>query len=404
MSQYKNNIERFKKYISMDTRSDENSDTCPSTPGQLKLGALLVEELRQMGLSAEQDKHGYVYASIPATAPVKKTVGFIAHMDTSPDLDGACTNPQLIHYTGGDIKLNDQYTMSVKDFPFLTKLEGQDLLVTSGDTLLGADDKAGVTAIMEMAQYLTSHPEVKHGDIKIAFTPDEEIGRGADLFDVNRFAADFAYTIDGGALGELEYENFNAASAHVSITGRNVHPGSAKDTMINAIEIAMDFHRLLPAAQKPEYTSGYEGFFLLQEISGGIEDCKFSYIIRDHSKDKFNEKKALLRQAADFITAKYGPVITLKIRDSYYNMREKIEEHMEIIDLAKKAFQDCGIEPKVQPIRGGTDGARLSFMGLPCPNIFTGGYNFHGRYEFIPIASIQKATDIILRIVQEPAK
>ena len=404
MAAYQNFLARFKKYISIDTKSDENSETCPSTKGQLELGALLTAELQEMGIHAEQDKNGYVYASIPANVPGKKTVGFIAHMDTAPDLDGKCVNPQVIQYKGGDIRLNDRYALTVRDFPFLKNLEGEELVVTSGDTLLGADDKAGVTIIMEAAQYLMSHPEIKHGEIKIGFTPDEEIGRGADLFDVKKFGADFAYTIDGGPLGELEYENFNAASAKVKIAGRNVHPGSAKDTMINAIEVALDFHRCLPVAERPEYTSGYEGFYLLNSISGSVESCECSYIIRDHSREKFEHKKAVMQQAADLINAKYGPVLELTLTDSYYNMREKIEPHIEIVELAKSAFTACGIEPQVSPIRGGTDGARLSYMGLPCPNIFTGGYNFHGRYELIPTASLKKGIEVVLEIIKQLAK
>lgn len=404
MAAYQNFLARFKKYISIDTKSDENSETCPSTKGQLELGALLTAELQEMGIHAEQDKNGYVYASIPANVPGKKTVGFIAHMDTAPDLDGKCVNPQVIQYKGGDIRLNDRYALTVRDFPFLKNLEGEELVVTSGDTLLGADDKAGVTIIMEAAQYLMSHPEIKHGEIKIGFTPDEEIGRGADLFDVKKFGADFAYTIDGGPLGELEYENFNAASAKIKIAGRNVHPGSAKDTMINAIEVALDFHRCLPVAERPEYTSGYEGFYLLNSISGSVESCECSYIIRDHSREKFEHKKAVMQQAADLINAKYGPVLELTLTDSYYNMREKIEPHIEIVELAKSAFTACGIEPQVSPIRGGTDGARLSYMGLPCPNIFTGGYNFHGRYELIPTASLKKGIEVVVEIIKQLAK
>lgn len=400
---YTNFLERFKKYISIDTKSDETSQSCPSTAGQLELGRLLKKELEGFGLKAEQDKYGYIYASIPANVQGKKTLGFIAHMDTSPDADGRCVNPQIINYQGADIRLNDRYAITVKDFPFLKSLEGEELIVTSGDSLLGADDKAGITIIMEVAKYLSEHPEIKHGEIKIAFTPDEEIGRGADKFDVKKFAADFAYTIDGGPLGELEYENFNAASATIKIAGRNVHPGSAKNTMINAIEVAMDFHRLLPVAERPEYTSGYEGFFMLGDFSGTVDSAELSYIIRDHSREKFENKKDLMRKAAAFINAKYGNVLELKLKDSYYNMREKIEPHMEIIELAKSAFEACGIEAHIQPIRGGTDGAKLSYMGLPCPNIFTGGYNFHGRYELIPTSSMKKAIEVLLEIVKRLA-
>ena len=393
MGRYVSFVDRFKKYISIDTKSDDASTTVPSTKGQLELGALLVQELTELGISAVHEPNGYVYAEIPATVQGKKTLGLIAHLDTAPDLDGKCCNPRVFTYTGGDIVLNEKYTMSVKDFPILNTLVGEELIVTDGNTLLGSDDKAGITIIMEVAQYLVEHPEVPHGAIKIAFTPDEEIGRGADHFDVKRFGADFAYTIDGSCIGELEYENFNAATAKVTITGRNVHPG--------ALEIAFDLHSCLPVAERPEYTDGYEGFFLLNELSGTVDTAHLNYIIRDHSKEKFEQKKSLLKSAIDFINIKYGSVAELTVKDTYYNMREKIEAHLEIIDLAKTAFEACGIEPIIQPIRGGTDGARLSYMGLPCPNIFTGGFNFHGRYECIPTSSMQKCIKVILHIIQQ---
>ena len=401
MGRYVSFVDRFKKYISIDTKSDDASMTVPSTKGQLELGALLVQELTELGISAVHEPNGYVYAEIPATVQGKKTLGLIAHLDTAPDLDGKCCNPRVFTYTGGDIVLNEKYTMSVKDFPILNTLVGEELIVTDGNTLLGSDDKAGITIIMEVAQYLVEHPEVPHGAIKIAFTPDEEIGRGADHFDVKRFGADFAYTIDGSCIGELEYENFNAATAKVTITGRNVHPGAAKNIMKNALEIAFDLHSCLPVAERPEYTDGYEGFFLLNELSGTVDTAHLNYIIRDHSKEKFEQKKSLLKSAIDFINIKYGSVAELTVKDTYYNMREKIEAHLEIIDLAKTAFEACGIEPIIQPIRGGTDGARLSYMGLPCPNIFTGGFNFHGRYECIPTSSMQKCIKVILHIIQQ---
>lgn len=401
MGRYVSFVDRFKKYISIDTKSDDASTTVPSTKGQLELGALLVQELTELGISAVHEPNGYVYAEIPATVQGKKTLGLIAHLDTAPDLDGKCCNPRVFTYTGGDIVLNEKYTMSVKDFPILNTLVGEELIVTDGNTLLGSDDKAGITIIMEVAQYLVEHPEVPHGAIKIAFTPDEEIGRGADHFDVKRFGADFAYTIDGSCIGELEYENFNAATAKVTITGRNVHPGAAKNIMKNALEIAFDLHSCLPVAERPEYTDGYEGFFLLNELSGTVDTAHLNYIIRDHSKEKFEQKKSLLKSAIDFINIKYGSVAELTVKDTYYNMREKIEAHLEIIDLAKTAFEACGIEPIIQPIRGGTDGARLSYMGLPCPNIFTGGFNFHGRYECIPTSSMQKCIKVILHIIQQ---
>ncbi|MCR1897417.1 peptidase T [Irregularibacter muris] len=399
-------VERFTKYIAIDTKSDEKSNSCPSTSGQRKLGSLLVEELKAMGLEeVKQDENGYVYGTIKSNTDKKvPTIGFIAHMDTSPDLDGKCTNPQIFIYQGGDIQLNSQYSIGQKKFPFLKELVGKELITTDGTTLLGADDKAGITAIMTAMEYLICHPEIKHGEIKIAFTPDEEIGRGADLFDVEGFGADFAYTVDGGPLGELEYENFNAASAKIEIEGKNVHPGSAKNIMINSIRIAMELEGLLPSNEKPEYTEGYEGFYLLDDIVGNVEHTKLEYIIRDHSMERFEAKKKYLRDIVDFLNQKYGNIITLEITDSYYNMKEKVEPHMEIIQLAQKSMEELGIEPKVTPIRGGTDGARLSYMGLPCPNIFTGGYNFHGRFEFIPIESMKLASKLIVKIIENNTK
>lgn len=399
-------VERFKRYIAVDTRSDETSKTCPSTPGQLKLGALLVEELKEIGLTdARQDESGYVYASLESNMERKvPTIGFIAHLDTSPDLDGKCTNPQIIKYQGGDIKLNDQYTMTVEEFPFLKDLVGKELMVTDGTTLLGADDKAGIAEIIDAMEYLIQHPEIKHGDIRIAFTPDEEIGRGADLFDVEGFGADFAYTLDGGPLGELEYENFNAASVKIQIQGKNVHPGTAKNIMINSQLVAMDIEAMLPRNEKPEYTEGYEGFYLLTRFTGTVDSSEMNYIIRDHSRAKFEAKKDYLRNVIDFLNQKYGEIITIEIKDSYYNMKEKIEPHMEIIELAKESMMEIGIEPLIRPIRGGTDGARLSYMGLPCPNLFTGGYNYHGRFEFIPLESMKKASQLIVKIIENNAK
>lgn len=399
-------VERFKRYIAVDTRSDETSKTCPSTPGQLELGALLVEELKEIGLTnARQDESGYVYASLESNMERKvPTIGFIAHLDTSPDLDGKCTNPQIIKYQGGDIKLNDQYTMTVEEFPFLKDLVGKELMVTDGTTLLGADDKAGIAEIIDAMEYLIQHPEIKHGDIRIAFTPDEEIGRGADLFDVEGFGADFAYTLDGGPLGELEYENFNAASVKIQIQGKNVHPGTAKNIMINSQLVAMDIEAMLPRNEKPEYTEGYEGFYLLTRFTGTVDSSEMNYIIRDHSRAKFEAKKDYLRNVIDFLNKKYGEIITIEIKDSYYNMKEKIEPHMEIIELAKESMMEIGIEPLIRPIRGGTDGARLSYMGLPCPNLFTGGYNYHGRFEFIPLESMKKASQLIVKIIENNAK
>ena len=399
-------VERFKRYISIDTKSDENSETCPSTKGQLELGAILVEELKELGLDdVKQDENGYVYATLKSNIDKEvPTIGFIAHLDTSPDLDGKCTNPQIFTYEGGDIKLNDKYSMSQKEFPFLKELVGKEIITTDGTTLLGADDKAGIAAIIDAMEYLIANPEIKHGDIKIGFTPDEEIGRGADLFDVKGFNADFAYTVDGGPLGELEYENFNAASVKIEIQGKNVHPGSAKNVMINSLRIAMEIESMLPVEQKPEYTEGYEGFYLLDDITGNVDHTVVNYIIRDHSMEKFEEKKTLFKEIIDFLNKKYGNIITIEIKDSYYNMREKIEPHMEIIELAKKSMLELGIEPNIKPIRGGTDGARLSYMGLPCPNIFTGGYNFHGRFELIPIESMKLASKLIVKIIENNSK
>ena len=399
-------VERFKRYIAIDTRSDENSQTCPSTKGQLELGALLVKELKELGLEdAKQDENGYVYATLKSNMDKKvPTIGFIAHLDTSPDMDGKCTNPQIITYEGGDIKLNEEYSITVKEFPFLKDLVGKELITTDGTTLLGADDKAGIAAIMDAVEYLVTHPEIKHGDVKIAFTPDEEIGRGADLFDVEGFGADFAYTIDGGPLGELEYENFNAASAKIQIQGKNVHPGTAKNIMINALRIAMELESMLPVNEKPEYTEGYEGFYLLTDLSGTVDQAIMKYIIRDHSKEKFEHKKQYMKDVVDFLNKKYGNIIDIEIQDSYYNMKEKIEPHMEIIELAKKSMEELNITPIIKPIRGGTDGANLSYKGLPCPNLFTGGYNYHGRFEFIPTESMMLASQLIVKIVENNAK
>ncbi|MBU5314014.1 peptidase T [Tissierella carlieri] len=399
-------VERFKKYIAIDTKSDENSSTCPSTPGQLELGALLADELKELGLEdVKQDENGYVYATLKSNTDKKvPTIGFISHLDTSPDLDGKCTNPKIFTYEGGDIELNEQYSITIKEFPFLRSLIGKELITTDGTTLLGADDKAGISAIMDAIEYLIKHQEIKHGDIKIGFTPDEEIGRGADLFDIKNFKADFGYTVDGGHVGELEYENFNAASVKIEIQGKNVHPGTAKNIMVNSLRIAMEIESMLPVNEKPEYTEGYEGFYLLDEITGSIDHTVISYIIRDHCKDRFDKKKEDFRKIINFLNDKYGNIITIEIKDSYYNMKEKIEPHMEIIELAKRSMIELGIQPIIQPIRGGTDGARLSYMGLPCPNIFTGGYNFHGRFEFIPTESMKLASQLIVKIVENNAK
>ncbi len=397
--------DRFLRYISYDTKSDEKNENCPSTKGQLVLGKKLVEELIEIGVKdAFQDENGYVYGSIKGNVEAP-TIGLIAHMDTAPDLDGKCVNPQIIEdYKGGDITLNEEYKITEKEFPFLKGLVGHTLITTDGTTLLGADDKAGVSIVMEVAKYYLDNPEIRHGDIKIGFTPDEEIGRGADLFNVEKFGADFAYTIDGGPEGELEYENFNAASVSIKIKGKNVHPGSAKNIMLNSIRIAMELDSLLPVNEKPEYTENYEGFYLLDEVKGTVDYSEMEYIIRDHSMELFNKKKELIENIIAFLNKKYGNVIEYTMKDSYYNMKEKIEPHMEIIELAKSAMEEVGVKPIIKPIRGGTDGAKLSFMGLPTPNIFTGGYNYHGRYELVSYNSMKKSVETVIKIIENNAK
>lgn len=396
--------DRLKKYVSFETTSNPDNDMCPSSQGQSVLADYLVEELKEIGVTnAYKDEHGYVYAKLVGNAQAP-AIGFVAHMDTSPDMYGKCDNPQVLTYEGGDIPLNDKYSITEEDFPFLSDLVGQRLMTTAGDSLLGADNKAGIAIIMELADYLVQNPDLKRGDVCIAFTPDEEIGRGADLFNVADFGADFAYTIDGGPIGELEYESFNAASASVHIKGKNVHPGTAKDVMINSQLIAMELEAMLPKAQKPEHTEKYEGFYLLTNIEGNVEETKMHYIIRDHSKELFQGKKNLFEKIVDFLNVKYGNLIDLKIEDSYYNMREKIEERMEIVELAKEAYIECGVEPNIKAIRGGTDGSKLSFMGLLTPNIFTGGYNYHGRFEFISLDQMEKSFEIVRTIVKNNAR
>lgn len=399
-------IDRLLNYVSYDTESDEASESCPSTAKQLVLAEQLRKELIELGASdVRMSEYGYLFARIPATTDEKVPVlGFIAHMDTSPALSGADVKPRIVQdYDGGDIVLNEekQIVMKVADFSFLPGLKGEDLIVTDGTTLLGADDKAGIAEIMTMAEHLLTHPEIKHGEICIGFTPDEEIGRGADRFDVADFGADIAYTVDGGALGELEYENFNAASGKVTIHGASIHPGSAKLKMKNALLIGMEFQSLLPTFENPMYTEGYEGFYHLDVMNGSVEEAQMDYIIRDHDRAKFEEKKRFFADAAAFLNRKYGEgTVVCEIRDSYYNMKEKIEPCMYLIDTAEAAMRACGVEPIVVPIRGGTDGARLSYMGLPCPNLCTGGYNYHGKYEFIPVGSLEKTTEILVEIAK----
>lgn len=397
--------DRFLKYVSFDTQSDEMSETFPSTEKQKVLLKYLVEEMKSLGLTeVEMDEHSYAMGTIPATPGYedRPAIGFIAHVDTSPDMSGANIKPQIIeNYDGKDIRLNENLMMTVKDFPELSAFKGHTLITTDGTTLLGADDKAGVAEIMTAAEYLMAHPEIKHGKIRIGFTPDEEVGRGVDYFNVEKFGAKFAYTIDGGFEGELEYENFNAASAKVAIQGRNVHPGYAKDKMINALQVAAEVNSLLPAWERPEHTDGYEGFYHLVGLNGSVENAEISYIIRDHIRDKFEAKKQFMMKVVELLTQKYGEgVLTLTLKDQYYNMREMVEPHPEVIDKAFKAMEQAGVTPIVRPIRGGTDGARLSYMGLPCPNLFTGGMNFHGKFEYCSLDTMIRAQQTILNLIQ----
>lgn len=401
--------DRFLKYVSFDTQSSEESESFPSTDKQLVLLNYLADEMRALGLQdVVVDKYGYTMGTIPATegcetAPV---IGFIAHVDTSPDMSGKDVKPHIIdEYDGGDIMLNGSLTMRVADFPELKDFVGHTLIHTDGTTLLGADDKAGCAEIMSAAEYLMAHPEIKHGKIRIGFTPDEEIGRGVDYFDVAAFGADFAYTMDGSSEGELEYENFNAASAVVEVQGRNVHPGYAKNKMINAIQVACELNSLIPAVERPEHTEGYEGFYHCVGFSGTVENAKISYIIRDHCSEKFEQKKVYMWSCVDLLKKKYGDeVLTLTLKDQYYNMRKMVEPHPQVIAKAEQAMRDAGVEPRIKPIRGGTDGARLSFMGLPCPNIFAGGMNFHGKFEYCSLDVMRKAEQVIVNLAQLWAK
>ncbi len=399
-----NILERFLRYVSVDTQSNEESASQPSTEKQWDLLKMLCKELNDMGIEASLDEYGYVMGTIPSNIEKEvPAVGFIAHVDTAPDASGKDVKPQIIkNYDGSDIALKGVQGLYLKpsEFPELLHFIGQTLITTDGTTLLGADDKAGVAEIMNAAQWIMEHPDFKHGTIKIGFTPDEEIGRGVVKFDVKRFGADYAYTMDGGEIGELEFENFNAASAKIHIQGRNVHPGSAKGKMKNAILIGQELNSLLPIEQRPEYTEGYEGFFHIISFKGAVEEADFAYIIRDHDAAKFDRKKEVIRECVDFINRKYGEgTAVLDLRDQYRNMREQVEPHYHIIEKAVKAMEMEGIKPKIQPIRGGTDGANLSYMGLPCPNIFAGGLNFHGKMEFVPLESIEAASKVILNII-----
>ena len=398
-------LDRFLRYVAIDTQSDENSESQPSAAKELDLLKLLCKELNDMGVEATLDEFGYVMGSIPSNIDKKvPAIGFIAHVDTSPDASGKDVKPQIIkNYDGGDIALKGVPGLFLKpsEFPELLAHKGETIITTDGTTLLGADDKAGVAEIMDAVQYIVEHPEFKHGEIKIGFTPDEEIGRGVVKFDVKKFGADYAYTMDGGEIGELEFENFNAASAKIHIQGRNVHPGYAKDKMKNAILIGMEFNDLLPIGQRPELTEGYDGFFHIISFKGSVEEADFGYIIRDHDRKKFEEKKELIAQCVNFINVKYGEgTAALEVKDQYYNMREQVEPYYFIVEKAVKAMEMAGIKPKIQPIRGGTDGANLSFKGLPCPNIFAGGMNFHGKMEFAPLENIEKASEVVLNIIK----
>ena len=401
--------DRFLKYVTFDTKSSEETGTTPSTPGQRVFAEALVKELEALGLEdISIDEHSYVMATLPANTDSEETpvIGFIAHLDTSPDMSGKDVNPRIVSYQGGDIILNkeDNVVLSPAMFPELNDYVGQELIVTDGKTLLGADDKAGVAAIMGAMQYLKEHPEIKHGKIRIGFTPDEEIGQGADHFDVAKFGCQWGYTIDGGQIGELEFENFNAAGAKIIFKGLNVHPGYAKDKMVNASLLALDFASWLPSAQRPENTTGYEGFFHLTNMTGSVEEATLSYIVRDHDRNLFEQKKQLLQLLVDRMNGMHPESTRLEIRDQYYNMREVVEPQKHIIDIAFEAMTAVGVKPLVKPIRGGTDGARLSFMGLPCPIIFAGGLNFHGRYEFLPVKSLEKSMETIIKITELTAQ
>jgi tripeptide aminopeptidase len=401
---------RFIKYIKLDTKSDESRICSPSTELQLDFARLMVKELEDIGMKqVSLDKNGYVTATLPSNIDKNiPVVGFIAHMDTAPSFSGTGVNPRIVkNYDGNNIVLNSEenIVMFTTYFPELKNYIGQDIIVTDGTTLLGADDKAGIVEIISAMEYLIENPQIKHGEIKVGFTPDEEIGRGADLFDVEKFGAQYAYTVDGGEIGELEYENFNAASAKIRVKGRNIHPGTAKNKMVNSLILAMEFNNMLPVIQRPEHTEDYEGFFLLCDMKGDVEFTSMNYIIRDHDMDKFTDKKNLMKNTVNFLNEKYGEeIFELELKDSYFNMKDKVEPVMEIVDIAKKSMEDVGIKPIIKPIRGGTDGARLSYMGLPCPNIFTGGHNFHGKFEYIPVQSMVKSVELIVKICSNYAE
>ena len=401
-------VERFLKYVTFDTTANPNNSNCPSSEGERVFANYLVEELKSLGLEdAHIDENSYVMATLKGNTEGVETIGFISHLDTAPDITGKNVKPKIIkNYDGEDIVLNEELNIrtSPKDYPDLKKFIGEDLIVTDGTTLLGADDKAGISEIVTAIEYLVNNPEIKHGDIKIGFTPDEEIGRGADLFNVEKFGAKYAYTIDGGIMGELQYENFNAAGATITIQGRNVHPGAAKNKMINALHIAAEISQMFPQSERPESTEGYEGFYHLNDINGNVENATMIYIIRDHSKEKFEHRKQYMKDVISKINEKYDGRVTLELNDQYYNMKEKVEPVKFIVDIAEEAMKECDITPIIVPIRGGTDGARLSFMGLPCPNIFTGGLNFHSKNECIPIIALEKCSNLIVKIAQKYAQ
>mgnify|MGYP001305463086 CR=1 FL=1 len=398
-------LDRFLKYVKFETTSDENSTTVPSTMNQLEFAKMIGKELEEIGLKdVSVDEKAYVMATLPSNIEKQiPTIGFIAHMDTSSDVSGKDVNPKIIeNYNGEDIVLNEEknIVLSVADFPDIKNYIGKKIITTDGTTLLGADNKAGIAEIITAMEFLIQNPDVPHGTVRIAFTPDEEIGRGADHFDVEKFNANYAYTVDGGPIGELEYENFNAATAKISIQGTNIHPGTAKNIMVNSILVGMELNSMLPANEKPQYTEKYEGYYHLIEYNGSIENTEMIYTIRDHDKKKFEKKKEIIEEIVKFLNYKYDNIITLDIKDSYYNMKEKILPVIEIVDIAEKAIEQSGIKPIIKPIRGGTDGARLSYMGLPCPNLFTGGHNYHGKFEYIPVFAMEKAVDVILKIIE----
>ena len=401
-------VERFLKYVTFDTTANPKNANCPSSEGQRVFANYLVEELKSLGLEdAHVDDNSYVMATLKGNTEGVETIGFISHLDTAPDITGKNVNPQIIkNYDGNDIVLNNELNIitSPKNYPDLKKFIGEDLIVTDGTTLLGADDKAGIAEIITAIEYLVNNPQIKHGDVKIGFTPDEEVGRGADLFDVEKFGAKYAYTIDGGIMGELQYENFNAAGAVINIQGRNVHPGVAKNKLINALHIAAEISQMFPQSQRPETTEGYEGFYHLNDINGNVENATMVYIIRDHSKEKFEQRKQYMKDAISKVSEKYDGRVTLDLNDQYYNMKEMVEPVKFIVDIAEEAMKECDITPIIVPIRGGTDGSRLSFMGLPCPNIFTGGLNFHSKNECIPVIALEKCSNLIVKIAEKYAQ